>query len=283
MAETSVTLALQQLTLISAQDTTGACMKAWVKNTVIAVIGGIAILALTVGSILYWLLAPQKGDTKFIGKFKLEYSTTTFMGHRATSAALYHRERILDRKVADIVIDVQLDPHDDERAVFDTCYVNKRVSDCGVYYYDGHKGVLHKLANVRGYSFIQVDSYWSPNGKYIALPEQASLWVADLESGKSEDIGAKLRLSVPGPQMQYIGWSPDGNALAFAVKTYTDQEPPYRNTENDLIELDPKSMSMRYVGSFRNNIRHEWRVQGSDLHLWMDENEPTFFRKASNY
>jgi Tol biopolymer transport system component/predicted Ser/Thr protein kinase len=98
---------------------------------------------------------------------------------------------------------------------------------------------------------------WSPDGKWVALPDQGSVFAFSVESGE------KQRLTFPPPDFtdEAPAFSPDGKSLAF-------------NRTGDVSEIDVVALSPDFTpkeGPKQLTFRHEyswwptWTAQGREV------------------
>lgn len=117
--------------------------------------------------------------------------------------------------------------------------------------------------------------YWSPDGDYIAFGSEQQLWIVHPDgSGLHSLVSDTGTLAFPGWSASLPGWSPDGERIAYANGTITEND-----GEITIIGIDGEVQS-RWASACETGAMPTWSPDGTHLAffcgsgLGLDANDP---------
>ena len=234
------------------------------------VCAALVIVAIGLSSLLY---SPSGRERR--GNFEIAYSTIDTLGHRSTRKTVSHIHGARRSRVAKSAGDLVVAPRNPNRLVYTNCDDEIKAAhatgSCVHMYYDGHTNQNRVIATGLNVSLSPLDGTsrtvpdpWSPNGRFVAIADDAELILLNLDSAGAIRLTDTLDLRPPHYPEQwqhrlgrFAGWSPDGNHAAVIVRAPRGPELPALDWQEQLYRIDASTGELTEVAT------HAGRLDGA--------------------
>jgi hypothetical protein len=210
--------------------------------------GALVLVAGVIGfPFFYKPRSPARGSAQ-VGAYLVE---PTLASSCAVDA---HRVFFKGHVVTEVAAVVMVSPYDPSRLLYTVACANNG-DESGTWYYGGgaaapvqaHPLTLHA-------SDPPLNTYWSPDDRYVVVPVQGKETLLNLETGRRSQY---LDDVFPAPGafssgVHFRGWSPDGKRFAMEIGTASLNDDRSLTRTAELVSVDPETMEPTHVATRPN-------------------------------